>query len=186
MSTSKNIFILIVRNLIISLFVVSITMAAIIILSHKIERISDSVALDHHLEAQLKQRIELFEVLRHDAEIVGTNDVLIENAFVSSNNILGFIRELDTLAQKKSLNHVYHFDTPESSSISAPFLISTAAYSNNFTTNISNFSDYMKEFEKLPYFSKIEGLNITSQDERGWLGPSTISFRAILYTKTTQ
>lgn len=182
----KNLLTLIGRNAIISLIVVSITFIVIVFLSNEIEHISDSVALNHRLKASLEQRIELFEILKHDRDIIGTNDVQIENAFAPSNNILGFINTLDGLATQNALTQVYRFETPTPSDLSAPFPISTISYSNSFEANISTFSTYLKEFEKLPYFTQIEGFSIASQGNLGWLGTSTISFRATLHTKTIQ
>lgn len=186
MFTLKNILILIGRNTVISLAVVCVAFILINFISKKIERISDSVALNHRLLAELEKRTGLFEVLNRDAQIVGANDILIDNAFVSSDDISPFIDTFDNLGQNQSIKQTYHFETPVLTAISAPFPISTILYSNNITTNVSNFSGYLKAFEKLPYFTKIEGLNISSQNELGWLGESTISFRATLYTKATQ
>ena len=186
MFTIKNILILIGRNVIISLVAVSISTVAIVFLSNKIENLSDSVALNHRLEAQLKKTNELSDTLKNDVQTIGTNNVDIENAFVSSDNILGFINTLDNLASQKSIMETYHFGTPAPSVISAPFPISTIEYSNSLETSLLNFSDYLKAFEKMPYFTKIDGFTISSQDPLGWLGMSTISFNATLYTKTAQ
>ncbi|MEI6580679.1 MAG: hypothetical protein WCO07_00735 [bacterium] len=186
MFTVKNLLILIGRHAIVSLIVVSITVIAIFFISKEVERISDSVALNHRLESELKKRTELLEALKNDVQRIGTNDIQIDNAFISSEDISGFINTLDNLAQKESITQVYRFETPIPSSMSAPFPISTISYSDSLTTNVSSFSNYLKEFEKLPYFTKIDGFNISSQDKTGWLGTSTISFRATLYTKSIQ
>lgn len=172
--------------MVISLAVVAVALSAVIFLSKKMAQISDSIALNHRLEARLETRNELTSVLNRDMQIIGTNNAGIENAFISSDNILGFITTLDNLAKKRSIIQVYRFGTPAPSSISAPFPISTIEYSNSLTTNLSSFSDYIKEFENLPYFTKIDGFTISSQDIGGWLGSSTISFRAILFTKAIQ
>ena len=186
MFTTKNLLILSIRNAFISLVVMSVAAIIIFILSNEIGRMSDSVALNNHLKAELDKRIGLFEELKHDTQIIGTNDVKIGNAFVPSDNILEFVSILDSLAIKNTLTETYHFETPVSSTISAPFPISTISYSNNFGTNILSFSNYLKDFNALPYLTKIEGFTITSNDPLGWLGASNISLRATLYTNATQ
>lgn len=186
MFTTKNLLILIGRNALISLVAISITVIAIIFLSNETERVSDSVALNHRLETELTKRTALFEVLKHDSQIVGTNDTKIEAAFPPSDNILDFISILDSLAIKSSLTQVYNFTTPVSSSISAPFPIATISYTNSFGANVLAFSNYLRDFDKLPYFTKIDGFTISAQGKPGWLEVSTITYRATLYTKNTQ
>lgn len=186
MFTKKNILILIGRNALVALSVIIITVIVIIFLSNGIKRVSETVALNYNLKMQLEKRTGLFEVLKKDTQIVGTNNILIENAFASSDNILEFISILDSLATKNALTQVYSFASPIPSEISGPFPISTILYSNSFGANVLAFSNYLKEFDKLPYFTKIDGFNIGTQDKLGWLEVSTVSLRATLYTKNTQ
>ncbi len=186
MFTIKNLLILIGRNALISLIVISITILAVFFIEKEIEHITDSIVLNHKLEAELKNRTESFSVVNHDAQIIGGNGTLINNAFVPSNNISEFINALDNLASGNGITETYHFETPISSTLSESFPLSTITYSNNLTTGVLNFSSYLKNFEKLPYFTKIESLNISSQDKIGWAGLDTISLQATLITKTTQ
>ena len=186
MFTIKNLLILIGRNLLIVLIIFSVTIVAIIFLSKEMSRMSDSVVLNHKLEAELKKRTELLSVLEHDTQVVGKNDVLIENAFVPSDNIINFVNALDGLAQSKSITETYHFSTPSPDTISASFPISTIPYTNNLTANIQGLLTYLKGFNELPYFTKIDAITIASQDKSGWAGPSVVTLQATLYTKSTQ
>lgn len=186
MFTLKNFLILIGKNALISLVVVFISITGIIFLSKEIGRISDSVALNHRLEKELIKRTTFLESLKNDIQIVGANDIKIDNAFVPSDNISGFVNALDGLATKIGVSQVYHFETPVPSAISSTLPILTISYSNSFGTNVLTFSNYLKELNKLPYYTKIDGFTISSQDKNGWLGNSTVSFRATLYTKATQ
>lgn len=186
MFTTKKLLILILRNSLVSLFFVGLAIVAVFFIENEIENITDSVVLNHRLKAQLREKTELISVIGRDAEIIGENNVLINKAFVSSENISGFIDDLDKTATDSSITQIYRFETPSASNISGPFPLSTIPYSNNITTGISSFSNYLKAFEKLPYFTKIESFNISSQDKvLGWLGQSTISIKAVLLTKTT-
>lgn len=187
MFTTKKLLILVLKNLLVSLVFVGATIVAIFFIKNEIERVTDSVVLNRKLNAQLREKTELLSVLERDAQIIGENDVLINKAFISSENISSFINELDKTASDSSITQIYRFETPTASNISGPFPLSSIPYSNNITTGVLSFSNYLKNFEKLPYFTKIESFNISSQDKvSGWLGQSTISLKAVLLTKTTQ
>jgi hypothetical protein len=174
------------RNAIISFIVVLVTVMLIVFISKEIEKISDSVSLNHKLQAELTNRSESLKILNRDMQIIGENDNKIETAFIPADNILNFVSELDKLANKNNLIQIYRFETPASSNLAAPFPIGTISYSNNFTSNVSTFSSYLKEFENLPYFTKIDNINISSQDKAGWTNQSNISYKATLYTKKIQ
>jgi hypothetical protein len=153
---------------------------------NEIERITNSIALNYKLENELKNRTASLSVIENDADIIGPSEVLINNAFVLSDNILDFISAFDNLALINEISQTYHFETPIESNISGPFPISTISYTDNLSTNILSFANYLRSFEKLPYFTKIESLNITSGDKSGWMGSANISMKATLYTRTTQ
>jgi hypothetical protein len=186
MFKKKNLLILIGRNAVLSAISLSIAIFTIFFLMRQINNLSDSLALDRSLEASTKNRAELSEIIKKDAQIIGTNYHKIEESFLSSDNIQKFINSLDKLALEKSISQVYRFDNPATSEIHTPFSISVISYSNVLTSDISSFSNYLTEFEKLPYFSSIEEFTISSQDKSGWIGPSIISYKAKLYTKTAQ
>jgi len=187
MFTTKKLLILVLKNSLISLVFLGVTIVAIVFIKNEIESVTDSVVLNHRLKAQLREKTELLSVLERDSKIIGENDILIKKAFISSENISGFIDDLDKTASESSITQIYRFETPTASNISGPFPLSSIPYSNNITTGLLSFSNYLKNFEKLPYFTKIESFNISSQDKvSGWLGQSTISLKAILITKTIQ
>lgn len=165
---------------------VSFAILIIIILSKEITKISDNVVKNQKLANMLTERTTLLEKLKQDVNIIGTNDMLINNAFIPSNNIIEFISALDSISLKNSITQAFHFSSPVESTISSPFPISTIDYNNSLSSNLPTFIRYTKDLEKLPYFTKINSLNITSQDATGIQGNSPISFQATLYTKTTQ
>ncbi len=186
MINSKNLLILIVQNLVISLIAVSLSVVSILILKGQIEKITDAIVLNHKLENELKKRTELLSVIDNGAKIIGGNNYLINNAYLPSDNISPFINKLDSLVSISNIAQTYHFDTPVSSQVTGPYPLSTISFTNALTTDLTNLSVYLKSFENLPYFTKIESLNISSQDKQGWTGLSNITFKATLYTKTSQ
>jgi hypothetical protein len=186
MFTLKNILILFGRNAIISIIVITACFLGILFLSKEIIKLSDIAAVNNNLEREIKEDANIYEIYSYNNKIVGTNYEKIEAAYAPSDNILDFVSELDNLTNKYTTKQVYRFSTPTEPVISSPFPISTVLYSNNFATNINDFLSYLKKFEQLPYFTKIEGFKITSQDKTGWQGPSTASFDAVLYVKVIQ
>jgi hypothetical protein len=186
MFTRKNLLLLIGRNALIALGVVAISFTAIVFLSKEIERVSDNVVKNRNLANMLEKRTTLFSLLKKDALIVGNGDTIITNAFIPSNNILEFIASLESIALKNGVTQSFRFESPTSSSLEAPFPIATIGYSNSLNANVLTFSNYLKDFERLPYFTKIENITITSQDKTGWQSASTASFRASLYTKSSE
>lgn len=186
MFTTRNLIVLIGRHAIIAAVAVAIAAVASYLLTREIARVSDAVVQNRHLATTLEKRTELFSTLARDAQVVGTNDIVIERAFISSDNILEFISSLESLALKNGATQSFHFDNPIPSPVPAPFPLSTIGYTNSLSLNVLAFANYLKDFDTLPYFTKIESLTITSGDPAGWRGTSNISFRATLYAKTAQ
>lgn len=170
----------------ISLTVILISMFAIFLFKKEIENITNRIELNNKLEANLKRRTELFSVIENDAKIIGNNDALIEKAFIPSNNISEFINALDSIVNDDKIKQTYRFETPIQSTTTDPINTSSIPYTNNINLNISELSTYLKNFEKLPYFTKIESLNISAQNKSGWKESSSINFKASLVTKTSK
>ncbi|MEI7764993.1 MAG: hypothetical protein WCI93_00240 [bacterium] len=186
MFTLKNILILIGRNAIISIIVIAICLSGILFFSKEITKMSDSAASSNNLDFGAKKAANVLEVFNYDTQIVGTNYEKIAGAFAPADNILGFIGELDSLTSKTASKQIYRFNTPTEPIITSPFPIATVSYADTFSTNVSDFSNYLKKFEQLPYFTDMEGFDITSQDKAGWTGMSSVSFQAKLYVKIVQ
>lgn len=186
MFTTKNLLMLIGRHAAIALGAVGIAIAASYFLMREIARISDTVVQNRHLATTLEKRTELFSTLARDAQVVGTNDTLIDRAFISSDNILGFISTFESIALKNGATQSFHFENPTPATIPAPFPLSTIGYTNTLSLNVLTLPNYLKDFDMLPYFTNMGSLSITSSDPIGWRGTSSASFHATLYTKTIQ
>lgn len=186
MFTTKNLLMLIGRNAIIAILAVVLALIVAGILSQQITHLSNDAQKNHLLASALEKRTELFTTIKRDTEIVGANDTLIEQAFIPSNNILEFVATLEALSLKNGIIQAFHFDTPITGAVSPPFPLATVAYSNSLSGDLSAFSNYLKDFEQLHYFTKIESLSISAQDKSGWRGASTMSYRASIYTNATQ
>ncbi len=186
MFTTKNLLILIGRHAIIAILAVMAALLATGLLSQQITRLSEDVLKNRYLASALEKRTELFASIKRDAELVGTNDVLIERAFIPSDNILEFVSTLESLALKNGVTQSFNFGNPMPSTISAPFPLAMVTYSNSLNGDLKAFSSYLKEFEQLHYFTKIESLSITASDKSGWRGAGTMTFQASIQTNATQ
>mgnify|MGYP001585016239 CR=1 FL=1 len=183
MFTTKNLLILIGRHALIALGAVIISLIAVFLLAQNIERISTTAVKNRRLTHSLEQRAELFTTITHEVEFVGENGARIENAFVPSDNILGFIATLEDLALTSAVAQSFRFGTPAGSSLSAPFPLATIPFSVTVSANLPAIIAYLERFEKLPYMATIGNISISSSDTAGWFGSSTGSFNAILYAR---
>ncbi len=186
MFTTKKLLIILKRHAVIALVVGSIALVAVWFLSREIERVTNEIIQNNRTASAIVKRTELFTILKRDAILVGTNNALIERAFISSDNILEFVSFFEKLATKNSVLQNFKFDAPTPSTVASPFPLSTITYGNTISTNIFTLSSYLKDFESLPYFTRIESLSMSSQDPAGLRSSGTASFRAIFYAKTSE
>lgn len=186
MFTTKNLLILVGRHAAIAIGSVIVSLVVVGFLSQQITKLSDDVLKNRKLASALEKRTEIFASVKRDTELVGTNDTLIERAFIPSSNILEFVAALESLALKNGVTQAFHFDTPTPSPISAPFPLAVVTYSNSINGNLQAFSNYLKDFERLPYFTKIDGIRISASEAAGWRNTGTMSFRASIQTNATQ
>ncbi len=186
MFTTKNLLMLIGRQALIAGIAITISLIATGLLSRQIARLSSNTQKNRLLASALEKRTDLFTAIKRDSDLIGTNDVLIEQAFIPSDNILEFVAALESLSLKNGILQAFHFDVPAPGTFSAPFPLASVAYSNSLSGNLSAFSNYLKDFERLHYFTKIESLSISAQDKSGWRGLGTMSYRASIQTKATQ
>jgi type II secretory pathway pseudopilin PulG len=184
MFTTKNLLLLIGRHALVALIATSIASAIIFPLSQEIKKTSARTSQARELARSLEKRTELFLLLRRDAEIIGTNDTLIEKAFLSSGNILEFTSALEHLALKNSFMPNFKFGNPQPSPLESSFPLTVITYNHTLSPNIESLIAYLKEFEQLPYFTKINSLTFSSQDPLGWINAGIASFNASFYTKS--
>lgn len=186
MFTTKNLLILIGRHALIAILAVVASLVATGILSQQITRLSSDVQKNRLLASALEKRTELFAAIKRDSDLVGKNDLFIEQAFIPSSNILDFVTTLESLALKNGVVESFNFGNPMPSTISAPFPLAMVTYSNSLNGDLKAFSNYLKDFEHLHYFTKIESLSISASDKSGWRNAGTMTFQASILTNATQ
>ena len=182
MFTKKNLFVHFGKHAIVAVSAIGIAILSVWFISREIAR----VVKNRQLAEKLGHRTELFSVLARDVDIVGANNAVIERSFPPAENLPEFIVVLDNLATKNGTTHAFHLASFASAPLSAPFPISSIEYQDSVSLNIYSFIKYLKDFEGLPYFTKINNLSFTSQSSTGWRGAGSASFSATLYAKTSQ
>lgn len=186
MLNNKYLKLLLDKHVIVAICSAILAFITIIILSNEISKISDSIVSNKKIERNILDRATHLEQVKYQMNLIGNNDVIMNNAFVPSDNIAPFITSLEGISLKNSVTQVFKFDSPIDSKITSSFPISTVTYNNSLTATLPNLIKYMKDFEHLKYFTKIDGFTMSSQTSNGINDTSNISLQASLYTKSTQ
>ena len=186
MFTNKNLFRLAINNILIAGVAIVITICILWFLSGQIVTTSDTILKNRQAASNFGERTSMLFSLRQDAALVGQNDVAIDNALMDSDNILQFVDALTAIATKYKVVQTFAFDSPTSPSVSTPIQLYAINYNTKITSNLSTLENYLSDFEKLPYFTQVNGITITSQDKSGWDGSSFVNLNATLFTKVAQ
>ncbi len=186
MFTTKNLLLLILRHMLIAFVVVFSCLICILFLSRSIDHIASSVVQNRKLAQALAERTALLSQLKRDTEIVGNNTQTITHAFPPSDNVIEFISALESIALKNGISQSFRFSSPTPANIASPIPLYLVSYQNTLTVNLPTFIQYLKDLENLPFFTTIDGFNITSQSAQGLQGLTAASITATLYTRGTQ
>ena len=184
MFSTKKLFKIAGKHILIAGASILIALALVLFLSNQITMVSKKEAADRHLATLLSERTALLSSIKYESNVIGSNDKKIESAFIPSNNILEFVSILESLALKLSITQSFTFSSPTTFDVDAPFPVATINFQNNLSANLSVLVNYLRDFESLPYFTKIDTLNISSPN--GWQDQSTISYSASIAARTVQ
>ncbi|MGB2580466.1 MAG: hypothetical protein WBC83_02125 [Minisyncoccia bacterium] len=185
MFTTKNLFKLIGKQLLISLGFVVFAFITVFIVSDQISKMSKKAIKDRNTATTLSEQTSLLSSLKYEASIIGSNDQVIKHAFIPSNNILEFIAILESLALKNGITQTFSFSSPNPAIEETPLPISMINYQNNISSNIFTFIKYLKEFEQLPYFTRINSISISS-GSADWRTSSNVTFSASVAAQVAQ
>lgn len=186
MFTTKNLFTLVGKQLLIALVVLVIALGAVIVLSAQITKVSNEAMKNRHLAAQLGERTALLSNIKHENDLIGTNDALIKHAFIPTNNILEFVGVFENLAFKNGLTQAYNFSYPTPMAPAGSFPLAALSYQDTISSaNVSALINYLKDFDRLPYFTKIDSLSI-SAGGADWRTAGTVSFSATVLAEAMQ
>lgn len=123
---------------------------------------------------------EQFAVLKEDFPKIQKHIDKVENAFPSSENMLPFINAVENLPGASGVSQSFKFENIVPQPI--PNLgLNVIPFNVVLSGNRTQFLAYLSLLEKLPYFTKIESMNMTAA--QGLDGPSQMNLRGILYIK---
>jgi hypothetical protein len=176
MFTTKNLFKLVGKHLLVAVCFLLLAIVSVVILSGQITKVSERTAKERHLSTTLGERTELLTNLKRETDFIGTNDVIIKNSFIPSNNILEFVAILESIALKNGVTQTFHFSSPTLGALGS-LPITTLSYQNTISANAPTFINYLRDFETLPYFTKIDSITISS-GSADWRSASSISISA--------
>ncbi len=166
---------------------IGIALIAVWLLGGEIKKISRAVTEKMVFASLAERRNNDMLQLKNDFMYIAGRDKKISAALLPADNILEFVDALEKLAQKKSITQSIKFSSPvpfvaASGSVGGLPLLSVD-YNVTLTGNITTLMEYLKDFEKLPYFSSISSIQINAVPGGTWNDNSTISIQAKLYVK---
>lgn len=184
MAGKKRLFLIISKQLIAAVVAVVVAGVAVAFLKNKIEKIGDSLVEKKKAALVLEKRGEVLSRLSEDMKIVDGHDKAIENALPPVSDISDFITALDNLFAGSQEQHTVSFSDPV---LVTTLPSGTRLYSVNFSLtlggNVFTLSNFLRDFDKLPYFTAITGVNLNAPADRGWDGPSSIAVQGVFYAK---
>lgn len=181
----KNKFtIKIVGKIIIILVIIAIAAGGVYFFSKQIKKINSTMAEKKEMDYLISNREQVGNKIKADfAAVDPAYQEKITASIPSVYNILSFVDATDSLAKKYSLKQSISFSQPiAASEIAGP--ISLMLINFNITideTNVEVFTNYLKDFEQLPYFSSINSINYLGGGKNGWQENSSINISGSLY-----
>lgn len=185
MLNKKQIILKITKDGVKALVAVGVAAVVVWFFSREISKISNSMAEKTALTSLMESRNDIILKLKNDLEPIGNKKVKIEQALPPADNILEFIGALESLAAKHSLTQNVKFSSPAPLTTAAGEILNFYSIDYNLTLNgnISTLILYLKDFEKLPYFSGANSFTLNAQVPNTWSDNSVISIQAKLYVK---
>jgi len=184
MINEKRLIFNIIENVLAGVGAVILAAILVSVFSRQISKISNSVFEKQAVALALQQRSENLLELKKDLEITGNIDKKIESAFPTTDNILEFVSALESLASQYSIVQNLKFGniTP-TSFILDDTPISMIDYTLTLDGNIQILTKYLEAFEKLPFFTEIKSITLSSYDVSGWTGNLQIIIQAKVYVR---
>jgi len=171
----------------------SIVMASVVIyvLSGQIIKISSAITQNRTAITILESRGLVTEELKNNFSAIGDGDKKIEEAFIEAKDIVRFINELESLADKNKLEQDIRFSTPtplvgsEAQDESTKALnLTRVDYSIDLQGSVASIGKYLEELESIPYFSSVKSITLVSlSTTTNWKNQASVSIEAQLYLR---
>lgn len=171
------------KAIILTIIIVAAIMAARYLIQH-IKKINLTMQENKKAGYLLENRERINENIQKNFSSVDPNyEKKISAALPSIYNVLPFVEALESLAKKNSLQQTINFGQPlPADGIPGPLSLVSLDFNISLTGgNIETFTAYLKDFEKLSYFTTINSISLTSAS--GWQDNSSISLSGRLYAQ---
>src|SRR3989344_771262 len=139
--------------------------------------------------ATLERRIEAVEIIKKEFARVPQNTLeRMQAVFPPSDNIIGFIVAIESLASRSFVGQNPSFGTPtqfaKKGEGTSAADISSIAFNLSLTGNAANIVKYLAGLEKMPFLTSISDIQITSGGVNGWESSASEIGRGMFYAKT--
>lgn len=181
----KNKFIIkIAIKIIIALVIITFSGVGIYFLTKQITKINSSLGEKKEMDYLITNREAVnIKIQTEFLEIDPNYETKINEAVPSVYNVLAFVDVMESLAKKYSFKQTLNFEQPTPvTDISGPINLTVIKFNLIISeANVNNFTDYLKDFEKLPYFASINSINYLGTSDNGWANNSTINITGSFY-----
>lgn len=176
----NDIFKQIFRPVLIVAILIALSVAVSLYFASRISKISKTAAEKRETLLLYQTSQEQFSVLREDFQAISPHWDKIIRIFPSSENVISFINIVENLASTTGVQQTFRFEGANSQSV--PELnLNKIPFNVNIGGTQAQFLEYLRGIERLPYFVKIESINITSAATID--GQIQVNVRGILYIK---
>ena len=184
MFTEKQLTLNIIKNVGLALAGIAAAVIIISIIGRQISSISSALHQKAKLTKVLENRNSDLLALEQKVAPLGSADVQIKNALPPSDDILGFVSAMESVAAEYGLKHSLRFSTPVPVPASAgtQLPLSSIDYTLTLNGHINILINYLKKFEKLPFFTHITSIDFTA-GPAGWETESAVTIQAKLYLR---
>lgn len=161
------------------------------ILSGRIVKISHDATENRTAITILENKGRVAEELGNNFIAIGDGDKKIGEAFIEAGDIAKFIDKLESIAKTNKLEQDLRFGTPiplkaaTTTDESAKALnLTKVDYTIELQGDVTSINKYLKELEKVPYFSSTTSITIVSlSTATNWKKVASASIEAQLYLK---
>jgi len=181
----KNKFLLkIITKIIITLLVVALSATAVYFLSKQINKINKTFSEKKAMDYLIVNREKVNNKIQTDfLEVDPSYQTKINEATPSVYNVLSFVDAMESLAKKYSFKQTLNFDQPAPvTDLNGPVTLTVIKFNLVINeANVDNFTSYLQDFEKLPYFASIDSINYLGTSDTGWKNNSSINITGSFY-----
>lgn len=156
--------------------VVIISGVIVFISSGRVIDSSKNIIASKNNEQTVQKKNESISTAQELFKKISGSQKKVEDALIFSEKIENLVLDMNKIATKHNLTFVTVFSppTPGQGGVGG---ISLSRIDFTITTqgNVKNVNLFLKEFEKLPYFSDISGITINASTTTGWINESKIT-----------